>query len=155
MTSSSYTRFSPSWPASRHRVRRQPANGSSEHGSSENGMDQEQISELRVSSFKGPQNLPLYVAMRQGYFAARGLAVELIYTTGSAAQLAGLVRGEYQLVQTAPDNVINLDTHPAAFEVDADAGSHVVMVLGGSIGPLGVYARRGVPDAQALRGAAL
>lgn len=118
-------------------------------------MDQEQISELRVSSFKGPQNLPLYVAMRQGYFAARGLAVELTYTTGSAAQLAGLVRGEYQLVQTAPDNVINLDTHPAAFEVDADAGSHVVMVLGGSIGPLGVYARRGVPDAQALRGAAL
>jgi ABC-type nitrate/sulfonate/bicarbonate transport system substrate-binding protein len=118
-------------------------------------MDQQQFSELRISSFKGLQNLPLYVAMRQGYFAARGLAVELTYTTGSAAQLAGLVRGDYQLIQTAPDNVINLDSHPAAFGVDADAGAHVVMVLGGSIGPLGVYARRGLSDAHALRGAAL
>jgi len=121
-------------------------------------MDQQQFSELRVSSFKGLQNLPLYVAMRQGYFAARRLAVELTYTTGSAAQLAGLVRGDYQLVQTAPDNVINLDSHPAAFGADAgagSAGSHVVMVLGGSIGPLGVYARRGVSDAHALRGATL
>jgi ABC-type nitrate/sulfonate/bicarbonate transport system substrate-binding protein len=121
-------------------------------------MDQKQFSDIRVSSFKGLQNLPLYVAMRQGYFAARGLAVELTYTTGSAAQLAGLVRGDYQLIQTAPDNVINLDTHPAAFGVDADAGSaeaHVVMVLGGSIGPLGVYARRGVSAAHTLRGAAL
>lgn len=121
----------------------------------ESDMDQQQFSELRISSFKGLQNLPLYVAMRQGYFAARGLAVELAYTTGSAAQLAGLVRGDYQLVQTAPDNVINLDTHPAAFGVDAGAGAHVVMVLGGSIGPLGVYARRGVSDAHALRGATL
>jgi ABC-type nitrate/sulfonate/bicarbonate transport system substrate-binding protein len=118
-------------------------------------MDQEQFSELRVSSFKGVQNLPLYVAMRQGYFAARRLAVALTYTTGSAAQLAGLVRGDYQLVQTAPDNVINLDSHPVAFGVDAGAGSHVVMVLGGSIGPLGVYARRGLSDAHALRGATL
>ena len=118
-------------------------------------MDQEQLSALRVSSFKGLQNLPLYVAMRQGYFAARGLAVQLSYTTGSAAQLAGLVRGEYQLVQTAPDNVVNLDSHPAAFGVDAGVGSHVVMVLGGSIGPLGVYARRDVSDAHALRGATL
>lgn len=118
-------------------------------------MDQEQFSELRVSSFKGLQNLPLYVAMRQGYFAARRLAIELTYTTGSAAQLAGLVRGDYQLIQTAPDNVINLDSHPAAFGVDAGVGSHVVMVLGGSIGPLGVYAQRGLSGAHALRGATL
>jgi ABC-type nitrate/sulfonate/bicarbonate transport system substrate-binding protein len=93
--------------------------------------------------------------MRQGYFAARGLAVELSFTAGSAAQLAGLARGDYQLIQTAPDNVIHVDTQPAAFALDAAAAPHVVMVLGGSVGPLTVYARRGVSNVAGLRGATL
>ena len=53
--------------------------------------------------------------MREGYFAARGLVIDLTFTAGSAAQLAGLARGEYDLIQTAPDNVINYATQPAAF----------------------------------------
>lgn len=118
-------------------------------------MDQGTIDELRVSSFKGLQNLPLYVALREGYFAARGLAVEMTFTTGSAAQLAGLARGDYHLAQTAPDNVINVDTQPAAFGLDPETAPHVVMVLGGSIGPLSVYARPGVADVYGLRGATL
>ena len=60
---------------------------------------------LRVYTFKGIQNLPLYVAREQGYFAAQGLEVTVEYTAGSAPQLAGLARGAYDLVQTAPDNV--------------------------------------------------
>ena len=118
-------------------------------------MDQGTRDEIRVNSFKGLQNLPLYVAMRQGYFAARGLAVELTFTTGSAVQLAGLARGEYDLIQTAPDNVINFESRPAAFGVDPEHAPHVAMVLGGSIGPLGVYARRGVRGMEDLRGATL
>jgi ABC-type nitrate/sulfonate/bicarbonate transport system substrate-binding protein len=118
-------------------------------------MTQEKGEELRVSSFKGMQNLPLYVAMREGYFAARGLAVELTFTTGSAVQLAGLARGDYQLAQTAPDNVINFDSHPVAFGVDPATAPRVVMVLGGSVGPLSVLARPGVTSAQDLRGATL
>jgi ABC-type nitrate/sulfonate/bicarbonate transport system substrate-binding protein len=118
-------------------------------------MDQGVISELRVNAFKGLQNLPVSVAMRQGYFAARGLAVELCFTTGSAAQLAGLARGDYELIQTAPDNVIHVDTQPAAFGLDAATAPHVVMVLGGSVGPLTVYARRGVSSVALLRGATL
>lgn len=110
---------------------------------------------LRVNSFKGLQNLPLYVAMREGYFAAHGLEVELSFTTGSAVQLAGLARGDYHLVQTAPDNVINIDTQPTAFGVDPASAPQIVMVLGGSIGPLSVFARPGVTDAQSLRGTTL
>ncbi len=110
---------------------------------------------LRVNSFKGLQNLPLYVAMREGYFAARGLEVELTFTTGSAVQLAGLARGDYDLVQTAPDNVINVDTQPIAFGLDPASAPHIMMVLGGSIGPLSVCARRGVTDIHSLRGATL
>lgn len=118
-------------------------------------MDQGTMSALRVSSFRGLQNLPLYVAMREGYFAARGLAVELTFTTGSAAQLAGLARGEYQLAQTAPDNVINLDTQPAVFGLDPATAPRVIMVLGGSVGPLSIYARPGAVSFDDLRGAAL
>ena len=118
-------------------------------------MNQGTTSELRISSFRGLQNLPLYVAMREGYFAARGLAVDLAFTTGSAAQLAALARGDYQLAQTAPDNVINLDTQPAAFGLDPATAPRVVMVLGGSVGPLSVYARPGIASFDDLRGAAL
>ncbi|HEX8035614.1 MAG TPA: ABC transporter substrate-binding protein [Ktedonobacterales bacterium] len=118
-------------------------------------MQQGASHQLRVNSFKGLQNLPLYVAMREGYFAARGLEIQLTFTTGSAVQLAGLTRGDYHLVQTAPDNVINVDTQPSAFGLDPASAPHVVMILGGSIGPLTVCARQGVADVHSLRGATL
>lgn len=118
-------------------------------------MDYRARNELRINSFKGVQNLPLYVAMREGYFAERGLEVELTFTTGSAVQLAGLARGGYHLIQTAPDNVINVDTQPIAFGLDPASAPHVVMILGGSIGPLNVYARPGVTDIHNLRGTTL
>lgn len=118
-------------------------------------MNQGTTSHVRVNSFKGTQNLPLYVAMQEGYFAARGLAVELTFTTGSAAQLAGLARGDYDLVQTACDNVINVDTQPAAFGLDPATAPHIIMVLGGSVGPLSVYARPGINSFDDLRGAIL
>jgi len=110
---------------------------------------------IQVCAFKGLQNLPLYVAQREGYFARQGLSVAVSYTAGSAPQLAGLARGEYHLIQTAPDNVINFDTNPAAFGVAPTEAPHVVMLLGGSNGPLGVFGRPGVTTLEELRGATL
>jgi len=110
---------------------------------------------LRVSAFKGLQNLPLYAARQLGFFAAHSLDVELVYTAGSTAQLAGLARGEYDLVQTAPDNVINLDNDPAAFGLDPAITPHVIMLLGGSVGPLSLYARPAVTAFGDLRGTIL
>jgi ABC-type nitrate/sulfonate/bicarbonate transport system substrate-binding protein len=107
---------------------------------------------LRICSFRGLQNVPIGVALRQGYFAAEGLAVELTCTTGSAAQLAGLARGEYQLVQTAPDNIITATTQPANFGLQAATAPSMLMVLGGSNGPLSLYARPEVTTWQELRG---
>ena len=118
-------------------------------------MEQGKIERLRVNSFKGVQNLPLYIAMHEGFFAARGLAVELTFTTGSAVQLAGLARGDYELVQTAADNVVNFDTRPAAFGIDPAGASRAAMVLGGSVGPLTMFARRGMTSVESLRGAEL
>ncbi len=61
-------------------------------------MDEATKTALRVCTFKGSQNIALYIAQQQGFFAAQSLDVTIEYTTGSASQLAGLVRGDYHLV---------------------------------------------------------
>jgi ABC-type nitrate/sulfonate/bicarbonate transport system substrate-binding protein len=108
---------------------------------------------LRLSTFRGLQNLPLFVAMRQGYFGARGLAVDILYTSGSAAQIAGLTRGEYELIQTAPDNVISVGSAPSSSDRSDD--TPIVMLLGGSVGPLSVYAQPRLSSLADLRGTIL
>jgi ABC-type nitrate/sulfonate/bicarbonate transport system substrate-binding protein len=110
---------------------------------------------LRVCAFKGTQNLPLYVAQEQGFFAARDLVVELTYTAGSAAQFTGLARGEYDLIQTAPDNVINAASNPAALGLDPAQALRITMLMGGSTGPLALYAQPSIATPDDLRGATL
>src|SRR5215831_4919785 len=111
--------------------------------------------QLKICTFKGVQNLPLYVAQQQGFFAQQGLHIAISYTAGSIPQVAGLVRGEYQLVQTAPDNVINVDNNPAAFGLDPATAPHVIMLLGGSVGPLSIFAQRDITTLNGLRGTVL
>jgi ABC-type nitrate/sulfonate/bicarbonate transport system substrate-binding protein len=101
------------------------------------------------------QNLPLVVALRRGELAALGLDATLSLTQSSAEQLATLAAGGYDLIHTAPDNVINFDTNPAAFGADPASGARAVMLLGGSNGPLTVYARQGIASAAELRGQAI
>jgi ABC-type nitrate/sulfonate/bicarbonate transport system substrate-binding protein len=105
---------------------------------------------LRVCTFRGLQNLPMYAAARLGRFAAHALDVEVRYATGSAPQVAGLARGEYELIQTSPDNVIAAHGDPAGFALDP--ATSLVMVLGGSVGPLSVYARPPINSLAALCG---
>ncbi len=111
--------------------------------------------QLKICTFKGIQNLPIYVARQQNFFAQQGLHIDITYTTGSIPQLAGLVREEYQLIQTAPDNVINVDNNPNAFGLDLATAPHVIMLLGGSVGPLSIYAQRDITTFDHLRGSVL
>ncbi len=111
--------------------------------------------QLKICAFKGIQNLPLYVAKQQGFFAQQGLHIDIIYTTGSIPQLAGLIHEEYQLIQTAPDNVINVDNNPTAFGLDLAKAPHVIMLLGGSVGPLSIYAQHDITTFDHLRGSVL
>ena len=111
--------------------------------------------QLKICTFKGIQNLPLYVAMQQGFFAQQGLYIDITYTVGSIPQLAGLVHGEYQLIQTAPDNVINVDNNPGAFDLDLATAPRVIMLLGGSVGPLSIFAQSNITTFVQLQGAVL
>jgi ABC-type nitrate/sulfonate/bicarbonate transport system substrate-binding protein len=114
-----------------------------------------EMQQLKICTFKGIQNLPLYVARQQDFFAQKGLHIDITYTTGSIPQLAGLVLGEYQLIQTAPDNVINVDNNPIAFGLDLATAPHVIMLLGGSVGPLSIYAQSDITTFDHLRGSVL
>lgn len=107
---------------------------------------------LRVCTFQGLQNLPLIAARRLGFFDEASLDVTLSFTNSSAQQLAALATGEYDLIHTAPDNVVNFDTNPAGFGLDPASAPRVVMLMGGSNGPLSVYARQDVTEVAALRG---
>jgi ABC-type nitrate/sulfonate/bicarbonate transport system substrate-binding protein len=65
------------------------------------------MSELvNVIVFPGGFNLPLWTAERRGYFARRDLDVKLHLTTSSMEQLAGLIRGEWEIGLTGFDNVV-------------------------------------------------
>jgi hypothetical protein len=108
---------------------------------------------LRVNSFQGLQNLAIVMARRLGAFARAGIEVSLTSTNSSAQQLAALASGEYDLIHTAPDNVVNLDTNPAAFGLEH--APRVVMLMGGSNGPLGIYTRPDIPSVERLRGEAV
>jgi ABC-type nitrate/sulfonate/bicarbonate transport system substrate-binding protein len=84
-----------------------------------------QETRLRVNVFPSPQNLPLYVAQEKGFFAKRGLAVEIQVTPNSQDQRDGLVNGRFEIAQAGVDNALAL--------VDV-AKADVVIVSGGSTG---------------------
>jgi ABC-type nitrate/sulfonate/bicarbonate transport system substrate-binding protein len=110
------------------------------------------VTPLRVRTFQGLQNLPMVAAQRQGYFSRAGLDVALSFTNSSAEQLGMLARGEVDLIHTAPDNVVNFETQPAAFGCDPATAPRLALLLGGSNGPLSVYALPTITTAAGLRG---
>jgi ABC-type nitrate/sulfonate/bicarbonate transport system substrate-binding protein len=61
---------------------------------------------LRVNVFPGGFNWPIFVAQENGLFAREGIAVELLATTGSVAQMTDLAAGDCDIVMTAFDNIV-------------------------------------------------
>jgi ABC-type nitrate/sulfonate/bicarbonate transport system substrate-binding protein len=61
---------------------------------------------LRVISFPGGANLPLWVAEDKGLFAREKLAVKVSPTPNSVVLVQGLVKGEQDIALAAFDNVV-------------------------------------------------
>ncbi|HKC32051.1 MAG TPA: ABC transporter substrate-binding protein, partial [Xanthobacteraceae bacterium] len=91
-----------------------------------------QEARLRVNIFAGPQNVGLLAAQEKGFFAKRGLSVEIQITPGSRAQRDGLINGSYEIAQSAVDNAVALVEHEKA---------DVIIVAGGSNGMLELVVR--------------
>ena len=65
--------------------------------------------QITLNSFKSSTLWPIWVAQKQGFFAKQGIAIKNVYTPNSVAQMIGLIKGEFDMVTTALDNVIAYD----------------------------------------------
>ena len=61
---------------------------------------------LRVITFDGGWNLPLWAAQRQGFFEAQGLAVQLSYTPTSVFLVTAVLEGRADIAFAGFDNVV-------------------------------------------------
>src|SRR4051812_3707829 len=77
---------------------------------------------LTVIVFPGVQNLPMFSAQAKGFYAKRGLAVDLKFTPNSDELRNGLAEGRYQVAHSAVDN---------AFAMKDKANVDIAVVLGG------------------------
>jgi ABC-type nitrate/sulfonate/bicarbonate transport system substrate-binding protein len=77
---------------------------------------------LTIIVFPGVQNLPMFAAQAQGFYAKRGLAVDIKFTPTSDELRNGLAEGRYQIAHTAIDN---------AFALRDKAHVDITVVLGG------------------------
>jgi ABC-type nitrate/sulfonate/bicarbonate transport system substrate-binding protein len=77
---------------------------------------------LTVIVFPGVQNMPMFAAQAKGFYAKRGLNVELKFTPNSDELRNGPAEGRYQIAHSAVDN---------AFALKDKANVDIAVVLGG------------------------
>ncbi len=77
---------------------------------------------LTVIVFLGVQNLPMFAAQAKGFFAKRGLDVDIKFTPNSDELRNGLAEGRYQIAHSAIDN---------GFALKDKANVDIAVVLGG------------------------
>jgi ABC-type nitrate/sulfonate/bicarbonate transport system substrate-binding protein len=90
-----------------------------------NAQTQPPLTQLTIMVFQGVQNLPLFAAQTRGFFAKRGLEVEIKIAPTSDEMRNGLAEGRYQIVHGAIDNAV------AMAEV---AKADIAVVCGGDNG---------------------
>jgi ABC-type nitrate/sulfonate/bicarbonate transport system substrate-binding protein len=101
---------------------------------------------LHVNTFPTARSLPFYAGLDRGFFAKRGLQVELEFTESSERQRAGLANGTVDIVHSAVDNAVAM--------IDV-AKIDVVIVSGGDAGTNEFYVQNGVKDFADIRGHAV
>jgi ABC-type nitrate/sulfonate/bicarbonate transport system substrate-binding protein len=104
------------------------------------------LTPIKVDSFPGLSNFPMFAAQKKGLFAKYGLAVDLMFTPNSESQRQGLANGEYQIIHTAADNAV------AMVEV---AKADAVIVTGGDDGFNRIFAQPEIKSLSDLRGKTL
>jgi ABC-type nitrate/sulfonate/bicarbonate transport system substrate-binding protein len=101
---------------------------------------------LHVNTFRSSRSLPFYVGVDRGFFAKRGLDVQLEFTESSDRQRAGLADGSIDIVDSAIDNAVAM--------IDV-AKIDVIIVSGGDSGTNEFYVQNRIRDFSDLRGHAI
>jgi ABC-type nitrate/sulfonate/bicarbonate transport system substrate-binding protein len=90
-----------------------------------------QQTKLTVMVFRGGQNLPLFAAQEQDFFARRGLNVKLIYAPSADELPRVLADGSVQIIHSTSDNVVKIhdvDKLDAALIVGGDNAHNRIIV---------------------------
>ena len=98
---------------------------------------------LKVIVFPGLSNLMQIAAQAQGFYAKRGLAVELINTPNSTELRNGLAEGRYHIAHAAIDNAV---AQVETAQVD------LFVFMGGNNGNNSLYARPEIKSYDDIRG---
>src|ERR1700749_4040926 len=101
---------------------------------------------LHVNTFPTARSLPFYAGVDRGFFARRGLQVELQFTESSERQREGLANGSVDIVHSAVDN--------AGAMIDV-AKVDIVIVSGGDSGTNEFYVQDTIKDFADIRGKAI
>jgi len=105
---------------------------------------------ITLNSFKSSPLWPIWVAQREGFFAREGLTVKSSYTANSVSQMVGLIKGEFDMVTTALDNVVAYDLGDGSPDAPKDAD--LIAFMGGNNGALVLIGRPEVKTIKALKG---
>ena len=105
---------------------------------------------LHVNTFPTSRSLPFYAGLEQGFFAKRGLNVQLEFTESSERQRAGLADGSVDIVHAAVDNAVAMIDG-----VKDSAKADIVIVSGGDSGTNEFYVQDAVKDFADIRGHAI
>ena len=100
---------------------------------------------LTVMVFPGTQTLPLFAAQAHGFFAKRGLAIDIKPAPNSEEQRKGLAEGRYQIVHGAADQCVAL----------VEAGIDAIIVAGGDNGFNHLFVQPEIAGIADLRGRTL
>ena len=69
-------------------------------------VDASAQTKLTVMVFQGVNNLPLFAAQANGFFAKRGIDFDLRFAKSSDELRTGLADGRWQIVHAAADNAV-------------------------------------------------
>src|SRR6185369_4314899 len=101
---------------------------------------------LRVKVFPGAQNLALLVGIQQGFFARRGVDVDLQFTQNSVELRSGLAAGAFEVAHAAVDNAVAMRE---------TAGQDVVILTGGDNSMNELFVQPDIGSIDQLRGRTL
>jgi len=108
---------------------------------------------VRVISFDGGWNLPLWAAQRQGAFEANGLVVQTSYTPSSGVLVGALFNGRADIALALVDNLIAYQEGQGEVKIPDDPDLAVFMGADG--GFLSVVSQPSIKSFADLRGKTL
>ncbi|MDB5804556.1 MAG: putative transporter periplasmic substrate-binding protein [Betaproteobacteria bacterium] len=108
---------------------------------------------LRIIAFPGAPNLPLFAAIKQGYFEQEGLQVALTTTPSSVYQIQAFHAGEFDIAFTACDNIVAYREGQGAAKLEGEVDFRVLM--GATQVELSVIVDKSIAEARDLKGKSL